>query len=299
MQSGTQATWSWKIAAYLFLAGTGSGAYAVAELAGITRFADPSAEAVGAALGAPLVFGGMLFLIADLGAKKNAVRAFVNVRTSWMARGAWIISVFSVLDAAQLAGVLWHWDWPPAMGLVTVVFAVATMFYTGFLLRACRGIPFWSTALLPLLFLVSASSTGAMALVLADTFRGASLESLSSFSRADAVLILVEALVIVVYLERSRRSGPSRLSVELWMKGRLAPGFWVGVVACGLLVPLIMDAYPANVVAVTVSMSLGLAGGLVLRKIVLSAGTRDMLLGISPSNPGPFWGKVLREAASK
>lgn len=280
------------------MAGTGSGAYATSALAGFLGLAGPLAPAIGITLGAPLVFAGMLFLVTDLGVKKNAVRAFVNVRTSWMARGSWIVSIFTVLDAAQLAALVWHWGWPTALDAVTVVFAVATMFYTGFLLKACKGIPFWSTAILPLLFLVSASSTGAMAIVLSGVLYGGSVESFAAFSRADAILILIESLVIVAYLERSRRLRPSRASVQMWVKGRLAFGFWGGVVVCGLLVPLAIDAYPAGILAVSASMSLGLAGGLVLRKIVLAAGARDTLVSISSSEPGPVWNLVHRNASS-
>lgn len=298
MQTSPQMTWSWKIAAYLFLAGTGSGAYATSAVAGFLGLVGPPAPTIGVVLGAPLVLFGMIFLVSDLGVKKNAIRAFVNVRTSWMARGSWIISAFTVLDAAQLAGLLWHWQWPSALGAATVALAVGTMFYTGFLLKACRAISFWSTMILPLLFLVSASSTGAMAIVLGGILYGGGIGSFSAFSKADAILILIESLIIIAYLERGRRLQQSRGSVHTWIRGRLAVGFWGGVVLCGLLVPLVADAYPAGIVAVSASMSLGLAGGLVLRKIILAAGTRDPVLSISPSNAGPFWGQVLREAAS-
>ncbi len=296
MQTSVQVTWSWKIAAYLFLAGTGSGAYAVSVLAASLGLVGPLAPAIGVALGAPLVFAGMLFLINDLGVKKNAVRAFINVRTSWMARGSWIISIFTILDAAQLASMLWRWEWPAALDAVTVVFAVVTMFYTGFLLKSCRAISFWSTIILPFLFLISASSTGAMAVVLGGVLYGSSVQSFSALSRADAVLILFEALVIAVYLARGRRVRPSRESVHMWINGRLAIGFWGGAVLCGLLIPLVADAYSGGILVVSVSMSLGLAGGLFLRKIILAAGARDSLVSFSPASP--FWGNVIRDAAS-
>lgn len=290
-------TWRWRIASYLFLAGTGSGAYAASTIAGFFGSAWDPAPEVGVALGAPLVFIGMLFLISDLGAKKNALRAFVNVRTSWMARGSWIISAFVVLAGAQLAALLLHWGWPSAVSALTVALAVATMIYTGFLLKACRGISFWSTAVLPVLFLASASSTGVMAVVLGGAVYSGSLGSLAGLAKADAVLVIIESLVLAAYLERGRTLRQSRGSVRMWLRGSLAPAFWVGVVVCGLLVPLAFDVYPASTVLVALAMSLGLAGGLVLRRIILAAGTRDALFSISPSDPGAFWGKVLRGAA--
>ena len=241
--------------------------------------ASPSpASWIGVVLGGPLVLLGMVFLILDLGVKNNATRAFLNVRTSWMARGAWIISTFAVLDIAQLFFSLLHLPWPAGASLVAAGLAVATMFYTGFLLKACRPITFWSTMILPVLFLASASSTGVMLVVLGTVAYGSTTGSVAALSTADVFLILAESLVIVVFLLRGERLQTSRGSVQLWVRGRLAAGFWGGVVVCGLLVPLVAESYQAAAPLLATCMLLGLTGGLVLRRIVLAAGIRRPLI---------------------
>lgn len=280
-----QRTWGWKIAAYLFLAGVGAGAYATSAAAGLLGVAAGPPSWMGLVLGGPLVLVGMLFLIADLGVKNNALRAFANVRTSWMARGAWIISAFVALDAVQLSASLLHLPWPEIASIAMTGLAVATMFYTGFLLKACRPISFWSTLILPFLFLASASSTGVMMVVLGSIAYGSTAEALSLFSRTDVFLIFIESLVIFVYLARGRLLRTSQRSVQMWVRGPLAIGFWGGVVACGLLVPLAAESYQAATSLLSVGMLAGLAGGLLLRRIVLAAGVREPLMD-SVSSPG-------------
>lgn len=269
-----QATWGWEIAVYLFLAGTGAGSYVASTASGFLGSPPAAISIAGVVLGAPLVFLGMLFLIIDLGVRRNAPRAFVNVRTSWMARGAWVIAAFTLLDAGQIASLIWGFGWPAVLGDVAVALALATMFYTGFLLKACRSIPFWSTAILPLLFFFSASSTGVMAVVLTGALGGSGAGSFVPLSQADEVLVFAEGAILAIFLLRGSRARAGE-SVRMWLTGQMAAGFWGGVVVCGLVVPLLSDAYPAGIIAVGASMSLGLAGGLVLRKIVLAAGTKS------------------------
>ena len=54
-----------------------------------------------------------------------------------------------------------------------VVFGVAVAMYTGALLGVCKTFPLWNNALLPILFLVSAMSTGAASVLLIGIFRHA------------------------------------------------------------------------------------------------------------------------------
>ena len=295
-QPAPQKTWGWSIAAYLFLAGAGAGGYLTSFAAEISGTTARAASSVGVLLGGPLVLVGMAFLILDLGVKNNAWKAFANVRTSWMARGAWIISAFALLDAFQLSSSVFHFPWPVAAGALAAALALATMFYTGFLLKACRPISFWNTIILPVLFLISASSTGVMLVVLGSIAYGGTATSLSSLSRSVVYLILVEALIMVAFLGRGQMGRSSRGSVRMWTRGPLAALFWGGVVTCGLLVPMLSELYLPVPSLLSVGMLFGLAGGLLLRRIVLAAGVREPLIdpasalrlhgALAPESPG-------------
>jgi polysulfide reductase chain C len=289
-----QTVWGWMIAAYLFLAGVGAGAYAAGMALHLYRPEWAAAAKCGVALGFPLLLIGTFFLIADLGVKLRALRAFMNPGTSWIARGTIIISGFMILAFVHLIGWVWPFSFfdgaPGAMrvlGIINLVFALMTMVYTGILLGANRAIAFWSTAMLPLLFLISACSTGIMAVILAYALVGGAAgrflhEPLSLLGGVDILLIALECLALAFYLQATHRTVESRHSSRVVLKGRLSGYFWFGVVVCGLLVPLAVEiiaqagglgqtASSALAVAILLAVP-GLFGGLVLRYVVLAAG---------------------------
>lgn len=281
-----QSKWTWLVAAYLFLAGIGGGAYITGvvadwlggEWAGIAR--------IGVVLGFPCVLVGCAFLVVDLGKPQNAWRAWMRPNTSWIARGTIVISVFMILGAIHFG----FWIWPfnsladadgarHAIGLMGALFALGTAIYTGILLGASRPIAFWSTAMLPLLFLVSALSTGVMAVIIGATLGGAAEGPILALGKADILLIVAEIFVIIFYLQATHRLPESRASAKLVLAESVAPLFWIGVAGLGLIVPLVLEIAGAfalvgggaEIVAIVASVS-GVVGGLLLRQVVLAGG---------------------------
>ena len=63
-----------------------------------------------------------------------------------------------------------------------IVFAIGTISYTGILLGASKGIPFWRTGVVPVVFVVSALVTGHFAIMLGVALFGAASETMASFS---------------------------------------------------------------------------------------------------------------------
>lgn len=298
-KSEEQTTWGWLIAAYLFLAGVGAGAYATGMALHLYDPTWETAAKCGVFLGFPLLLIGTFFLIADLGVKFRALRAFMNPGSSWIARGTIIISTFMILGFVHIIGWIWPFSWfegaqgpMRALGIINMVFAVLTMVYTGVLLGASRAIAFWSTAMLPVLFLVSACSTGVMAVMVlfAVVTLGAGQflhETFAFLGGIDIMLIVLEILVLTFYLQATHRTVESRHSAQIIFKGRLTGHFWFGVVVLGLLIPLCVEivalvgglgatAASATPVALLVAVP-GLIGGLILRYVVLGAGVRAPL----------------------
>jgi len=103
MELKAQSKWSWLVAAYLFLAGLGGGAYVTGALAGFYGAPEWAGIAkIGVSLGFPCVAVGCLFLLADLGSMRNFWRAAMRPNTSWIARGTIIISIFMVIGAIHI-----------------------------------------------------------------------------------------------------------------------------------------------------------------------------------------------------
>lgn len=288
-----QSVWRGKIAAYLFLAGTGAGAYLAATLA--TMLGYGGVAKLGIAIAAPMVIISTFFLIADLGKPMRFIQAFASPQHSWISRGTLILSGFIVLGLLHIAfGV---WPWPvlsggalTALQIIASVFAVGTAVYTGILIGVLVGRPFWNNAMLPFLFLTSAISTGIGATFLAGgvwfglTGGAGSTElhnMLVSIGRADIVLIGLEALLLYFYL--SVVYGRSKESVNLLMSGSLSGLFWGAFAVVGLVIPLVLDWVAIYATGGSTSASLALnaisgigllVGGFFLRLLILSAGLR-------------------------
>ncbi len=282
-----QSKWGWLVAGYLFLAGLGGGAYVTGALAGFLGTPEWAGIAkIGVSLGLPCVALGCLFLLADLGSWKNFWRAAMRPNSSWIARGTIIITLFMIIGAIHIALGVCTDRFANDTGLRHIVsalgifFGFGTMIYTGILLAAARPIAFWSTAMLPLLFLVSALSTGIMAVVMVASLVGTEhVESIHCLARIDMAIIILEMFVLGFYLQGSHRVPESRASARLVLIGAIAPMFWFGVVLLGLAVPLTLDLVGvfslsggAAVSATLIASICGILGGLLLRQVILSAG---------------------------
>lgn len=274
-----QSKWRWLIAAYLFLAGMGGGAYVTGVVADYLGEGWMTLSKVGVFLGFPCVAIGCVFLLADLGSPMNFWRAASKPGTSWIARGTIVITIFMILGVIHTA----FWVWPfnslaenegarHVIGILGLVFAFGTMIYTGILLGAARPIAFWSTAMVPLLFLVSALSTGIMAVILIGSMfvgeNAAAATAIHTLARVDLVLIILEIFVLSFYLQGTHRVPESRASAEIVLLGEVAPVFWFGVAVLGLLAPLVFDLMNATILA----SICGIIGGLCLRQVVLAGG---------------------------
>ena len=280
--------WGWLIAAYLFLGGVGSGAYAIAAFNGFVGKAMEPATRVGLWIGFPALAIGSLCLLADLGSPLKAVLAGMKPRTSWIARGVWIISAFMLLSLIHLLLFL-RGDVERGGWLVTVVAvlgiltAVGTMAYTGLLLVASKGIPFWRSGVVPVVFVISAFVTGHCTLMLGMLLvsrESVTAHALRIMGLEAAVIVGLEALAIALYLQSSFRLAESRDSTRRILRNR---AFVVGYLVLGLAAPFVLmlllglgmpTAGTGAVLAIAaLGALLGLLGGLILRWSVLDAGT--------------------------
>lgn len=288
-----QDVWGWKVATYLFVSGMGAGAYMVGAAAQPLGTAWTPAAAIGLLLGPLLVGPATLFLIWDLGRPLGFLRAVRRPVSSWISRGVVILSAFLLASCARAALAVLPVEGLGARGqlvlsLAGTLLALATMVYTGLLLGAIRPIPFWSTPILPLLFLVSSLSTGVMAVDLGLTVSGEVTRNqaaglLGALRKADLFLLALEAVVIVLYLSLAHATVAARASTTLLTVGALAPRFWGGVVLAGIAIPFILQVIEVTSPALgapvwaMASSGLGLLGGLFLRHVVIAGGVKSPL----------------------
>jgi polysulfide reductase chain C len=254
---------------------------------------------VGVLVGPPLVAIGCLLLLLDLGRPERFLFAYAQPFSSMIALGTWILSLFLIVGFVQIACLVLpplkgkaSPGWWKALWVVGSLAAVGTAAYTGVLLGVIKAIPFWNTPVLPLLFLVSAMSTGAGVVFLAAPLYRAIFggqeadEAVHSVGRLDIGLVVVELVVLFFYLLIMAGTGPAAAaSVALLTSGGYALAFWLGVVVVGLLLPLVLEAMTmrggtmsggkrtSSSGAVTMlAAACLLVGGVILRYAVLGSG---------------------------
>jgi formate-dependent nitrite reductase membrane component NrfD len=282
--------WGWILAAYLFFGGVGAGAYVIAALNGLLGGVE-TATTVGLWIAFPAVLVGSFFLIADLGVPARAILAGVKPKTSWIARGFWIISIFLVLSFLHLVLANFTSMGESAGGqtLINVIaslgvlFALGTAAYTGILLSASKGIPFWRSGALPIVFVASALVTGQFAIMLGMILfvDGIASESLGTMALQAVVLVVLEVLAIVFFLLSAYREPDSKESAERLLR---KPSFVVGDLILGLAVPIVLMSFlyrsPGNVSIAylgALGALLGIIGGVALRHAILICGALPTL----------------------
>ncbi|MBI3968599.1 MAG: polysulfide reductase NrfD [Chloroflexi bacterium] len=287
--------WKWEIVLYFFFGGIAAGSYIVATIAALFGGAAGREIArAGRYVSLAALLPSPILLILDLGRPERFYNMFrVFKLRSPMSVGTWgllAFSGFSALSAAIQAAEdgLFGQTTAPARLLRTLskrligVLGLGPAFfvggYTGVLLAA-TAVPLWTKSYLIMgpLFLTSAfsSATAAIAIVLAAS-RRANPIALQRLERLDA-LALVAELALLVVLRRNLSPTVARPLDE----GRLGRLHRTGVLGAGIAAPLalqvptaLLGRYPSRVTTGLASV-LTLAGGLLLRYVMINAGKRS------------------------
>ncbi|MDD5805826.1 MAG: polysulfide reductase NrfD [Eggerthellales bacterium] len=231
---------------YLFVAGTGAGALALAvvlDLAQASRHrlgAVPFESKVGFVSAAALLSLSALLLFLDLGNPGAIAFLFANPFRSMLAAGAWLIAL-GIAASATLAwmaltctGTRWLLS---ALETVALVDAVAVMGYTGVFLSTMPAVDFWFTPWLVALFVASALGCGAAWITLASFMLKGGGGRIAPW--AAAALSALEAALLAAFLcSRWLFTPVARQSCTLLLSGDLSGVFWTGLVGVGLAVPL-------------------------------------------------------------
>lgn len=301
---------------YLFFGGLTAGVFIVAVLADLLstkwrRFEALSKVSSYLSIGTLALAG--LFVTLHLGKPERGVAfpLFFTNYESWMTRGGWIVGGGSPLLVLYAA--LWYFGGSAKIrrivGVIGLPAAVMLALYTGLLLSNAGFVPLWSKHYLPILFLNSGLTTGLAAaglvFILAWPFLGQRDGDpqlvVRWLSIAVVIFIVLELFELYAFLT-SLKTVDDRVpfgqfisakggahAYEYVTQGELAPWFWWGIVGVGLTIPLVLTLLEflvrpwARAVATT-KFALVLAGGLILRFVIVWGGDLKAPLEFPPQN---------------
>lgn len=229
---------------------------------------------------------GVLCLMADLGRIDRLGGFLLHPEFSAMAVGAYALGVALLCAAAFAAMAVFDGMLPDqriiyALATVGIASGVVSMAYTGVLLSGMASVLFWQTPLLPLLFAVSSLSCGIACVLLAAAFvevRQSIVRSLANIARVDSAVIALELLCLTVYLAWGLAGEGTFAAAYALVAGEMRWMFWGGLVALGLIVPLVMERfvlhgnYSSQLAWVAAAV---LLGGFLLRWCIVGAAEYD------------------------
>jgi len=128
-----------------------------------------------------------------------------------------------------------------AMLVLSVVGAIWMFTYSGFAFSFARGIASWNTPVLPLLHIVCGLRGGSGLLLLIISISGSTV--FEKLQIANFWAVVASAILVVVYLAWMNGSGiNTKRSALIMIYGKESVAFYLGVVAVGMVIPLVWGA---------------------------------------------------------
>ncbi len=185
-----------------------------------------------------------LFHLAFLGRPERFWKMW-RARNSWIARGFIGLTLFLVGGLIHLAtlfsvGAPWGGDSAIAQGgyFLALMGTVLLLLYKGFVYASSKGVPFWTSPILPALYVAYALRGGIATLLLVLLTMGDKLDPWN-LGVLELWIGITAAVMILFYLSvMSTSNTVARRSVHELIGGRVALSFYLGTLAVGLLVPI-------------------------------------------------------------
>lgn len=249
-----QQHWDWRVALYLYGAGTSAGLIFLEVVLRRFGMIGEATALYGMWIGLGLALLSLGFLFDHLGprARWRFLYVFRKPRTSWIARGAFIVTALVILRLLILLPTVPGFERLPlgehtlgggVVRATVLVFAVAFMAYSGLVLSSWNSIAFWNTPMLPMLYVGYSFLGGMAALPVVSVIGGGPSEAIATALVLWPYLLgllLVNGFGLLLYLwGMSTGNMASRESVRRLVRGELRASFWFGVVAIGLIAPSI------------------------------------------------------------
>lgn len=182
--------------------GAGYGLFmliALANALGLVKM-DVSTVIIGGILALVLITAGLLSSTLHLANPKNAWRAVMRFKTSWLSREGVFAIVFYPVALLYLLGVYITQNQGNALvtflGLAVVVLALATVFSTGMIYGCLKTIRQWNTALTPANYILLGLASGSVLLSFLLAAAGASAAPMAGVA---AGLLLIAAITKAIY----------------------------------------------------------------------------------------------------
>ena len=217
----------------------------------------------------------------------------------WRARNSWIGRGFVGLTLFMIGGLLYlpplflsnvPWTSGSFMAKVGYYISIAGMIilllYKGFVYASSKGVPFWTSPILPALYVAYALRGGVAMLLLILALMGNGLHP-ARLGPLELWIGLSAAVMVLFYLGVMSGANPvARRSVYELVRGRVAVSFYIGTLVVGLVVPIALGlasvAGPISTVTLAVIASASVVGDFFIKYTIAKAG---IYIPLRPRSP--------------
>jgi Fe-S-cluster-containing dehydrogenase component/formate-dependent nitrite reductase membrane component NrfD len=257
--------WGWYVPLYLVTKSIGSGIFVLPAVATAVGWFAPSRMRNVVLATIAIIFTAIttLALVGDLTQKARFLRVLLRPqKRSWLARGAFILVVYSALCGVYWLASVANWMaaaavlvWPT----ILVGFAAAT--YTAFLFGQCEGRDLWQTPLLPVHLAVQAILCGTAVFALLPASLGGMPESRGVIIATLGISLLLHLIIVLGEVGMPHLTDNAAYAVRLMTHGPFKNLFWGGAVVAGGVAPLLLlVAAPVSLAALMTASLLVLVG---------------------------------------
>lgn len=205
-------------------------------------------------------------------------------KTSWFTRGINFTVYFGTIVFFQLIVTYFFpgTGWDIALRVLGGIFGFLVGIYSGFIMSYCKSVPFWNTAMLPIIMLLAGVADG-FALMLAIGMADASVD-IAAVELGIRIILTANIVMMGAYVwNATYQSNTARYTAMLLIKGSLAVPFWLGVIIIGMVVPLAISslslfAGETMTGLLVTAIVLHTLGAVALKYVLLRAGIHTPLL---------------------
>lgn len=257
-------SWGWEVYSYTWTKSIAAGVFLIPALLMAFGLITPDAallEVSSLVSAVFLVLTGIL-LVADLDQPKRFHWVLLRPNwTSWLVKGAYIISAFGVFLALFALGWLLGFGaivTNPAVLFTGVILSTATAVYTAFLFSQSKGRDLWQSPAMPIHMFTQSIVAGGATTTLLGLAGFDALVGPSRFILAGGLVVhlaLIASEIFTPHQTEDAEEAAARIT-----RGRFSRAFWLGGIVTGIALPLVVLAASSAPAVIAGAGVLALAG---------------------------------------
>ncbi|HEY5692503.1 MAG TPA: NrfD/PsrC family molybdoenzyme membrane anchor subunit, partial [Cyclobacteriaceae bacterium] len=235
--------WGWEVSAYILTKAISSGMILILSMGWLMSIeVENNGKMFAGSLALIFLAITGALLVKDLDQPKRFLYVLFRPQwKSWLAKGAYVITFFGALisgwvvslyfEANQLANLFF---------MAGALFAVMVAVYTAFLFAQSKGRDFWQSPTLVLHMFVHSLMAGSAVFLLAASFISTDLTWLNFNTTVLMGSTMINLILMLIELTITHPTHDAKRVVAMITTGRYKVLFWVGAIAVGNALPLLL-----------------------------------------------------------